>query len=72
MAGFTQEEVAERLMQPLSFVAKYATGERRIDVVELLQITDALRIGYVCDSASDEENPARLLSQNSAAASSAW
>jgi len=44
MAGFTQAEVAKRLMQPLSFVAKYAAGARRIDVVELLQITDALRM----------------------------
>ena len=37
-AGLTQEEVASRLGRPQSFVSKYETGERRLDVLELRQI----------------------------------
>jgi transcriptional regulator with XRE-family HTH domain len=43
-AGLTQGQVAQRLKRPQSFVAKYEAGERRIDVVEFLQIADALRV----------------------------
>lgn len=42
--GLTQSEVAERLDLPQSFVSKYESGERRIDLVELKQICKALRI----------------------------
>lgn len=41
-AGLTQHEVAKRLKRPQSFIAKYEGGERRIDVLEFLQIADAL------------------------------
>lgn len=41
-AGLTQAEVAERLGRPQSFVAKYEGGERRLDVVELIQVAQAL------------------------------
>jgi transcriptional regulator with XRE-family HTH domain len=41
-AGLTQQDVAERLNKPQSFVAKYEGGERRIDVVEFLVITRAI------------------------------
>jgi transcriptional regulator with XRE-family HTH domain len=34
----TQQELAARLSKPQSFVSKYEHGERRIDVVEFLQI----------------------------------
>ena len=34
-AGLTQEEVAQRLGKPQSFVSKCESGERRVDVVEL-------------------------------------
>jgi len=35
-AGLTQTEAAERLGHPQSFVSKCESGERRVDVVELL------------------------------------
>ena len=38
----TQHDVAKRLKRPQSFVAKYEGGERRVDVVEFLQIAEAL------------------------------
>ncbi|MGG5890690.1 helix-turn-helix domain-containing protein [Falsiroseomonas sp. HC035] len=41
-AGLTQVELATRLGRPQSFVSKYETGERRLDVVEFLEIAEAL------------------------------
>jgi transcriptional regulator with XRE-family HTH domain len=41
-AGLTQQDVADRLGRPQSFVAKYEGGERRLDVVEFLQVAIAL------------------------------
>ena len=41
-AKIAQRELASRLSKPQSFVSKYESGERRLDVVELLQIADAL------------------------------
>lgn len=41
-AGLTQAEVAERLDRPQSFVAKYEGGERRLDVVELIEVARVL------------------------------
>ena len=41
-AGLTQEDVARRLRRPQSFVSKYETGERRLDIIELLDVAEAL------------------------------
>lgn len=43
-AGLTQAEVAERLELPQSFVSKYESGERRLDLIELRQICKVLKI----------------------------
>lgn len=43
-AGFTQSELAKRLGQPQSFVSKYESGERRLDLVELRHICEAVGI----------------------------
>ena len=37
-AGMTQQQVADRLKKHQSFVAKYEAGERRLDVVEFLEV----------------------------------
>jgi transcriptional regulator with XRE-family HTH domain len=42
-AGFTQQQLADRLEKPQSFVSKYEKGERRLDVAEFLAILQALR-----------------------------
>lgn len=51
-AGLTQANLAEQLNRPQSFVSKYERGERRLDVVELLEVTDTLRV-----------DPAKLIQQ---------
>jgi len=43
-AGFTQQKLADRLGRPQSFVAKYENCERRLDVVEFLEIARILNI----------------------------
>jgi len=39
----TQVQLAESLNRPQSFVSKYESGERRLDLVEFLEIAIALR-----------------------------
>jgi transcriptional regulator with XRE-family HTH domain len=41
-AGLSQTDLAKRLRKPQSFVSKYESGERRLDLVELKKICDAL------------------------------
>lgn len=41
-AGLTQQQLADRLGKPQSFVAKYEGGERRLDVIEFIAIAHAL------------------------------
>lgn len=50
--GLTQQAVADLLGKPQSFVSKYESGERRLDVVEFIQIAKAL-----------QENPVHLLQE---------
>lgn len=38
----TQADVAERLGRQQSFVAKYEGGERRLDVIEFVEVAEAL------------------------------
>lgn len=43
-AGLTQYELANRLQGPQSFVSKYESGERRLDIIELHTICRSLDI----------------------------
>jgi transcriptional regulator with XRE-family HTH domain len=52
-AGLRQADLAQRLGQPQSFVSKYESGERRLDVLELRTICLAIGISL-------EEFAARL------------
>ena len=40
--GVRQQELAERLGRPQSYVSKYEGGERNIDLVELIDVAKAL------------------------------
>ncbi len=42
-AGLTQMELAQRLGQYQSFVARLESGQRRVDVVEFLQLSEVLQ-----------------------------
>ena len=46
-AGLTQTDVAERLGRSQSFVAKYEGGERRLDAIEFLDISAAIKFSPV-------------------------
>ena len=41
-SGVRQQALAKKLGRPQSFIAKYEGGERRIDVVEFIEIARAL------------------------------
>jgi transcriptional regulator with XRE-family HTH domain len=42
-AGVTQQSLAEKLDKPQSFVSKFESGERRLDVIEFLDVAEALQ-----------------------------
>jgi transcriptional regulator with XRE-family HTH domain len=42
-AGLTQVELAKRLRKPQSYVSKYETGERRLDVPEFIRVCRCLK-----------------------------
>lgn len=46
-AGFTQVQLAKKLGEPQSFVSKYESGERRIDVLELRQVCRACGVSLL-------------------------
>ena len=43
-AGLTQVELARKLGRPQSFVSKYEIGERRLDVVEFVDVAAAIGV----------------------------
>jgi transcriptional regulator with XRE-family HTH domain len=43
-AGLTQAQLAKKLSRPQSFVSKYENGERRLDVVEYIDVARALNL----------------------------
>lgn len=45
--GITQLELADKLSKPQSFVSKIESGERRLDLVELEHICNALNVDLV-------------------------
>ncbi|MBI5588411.1 MAG: helix-turn-helix transcriptional regulator [Deltaproteobacteria bacterium] len=42
--GLTQADVATKLGKPQSYVSKYERGERRLDVVEFLEVARVLGV----------------------------
>jgi transcriptional regulator with XRE-family HTH domain len=46
-AGLRQADLAKRLKQSQSFISKYESGERRLDLLEIRQICEAVGITLV-------------------------
>jgi ribosome-binding protein aMBF1 (putative translation factor) len=46
-AGLTQVELSAQLERPQSFVSKVERGERRLDVIEFLEMARILRLDVV-------------------------
>lgn len=46
-AGLTQAAVAAKLRRPQSFVSKCETGERRLDIVELIDFANAINFDLI-------------------------
>lgn len=42
-AGLTQAKLAKKLRRPQSYVSKYERGDRRLDVIEFLEIARAIK-----------------------------
>jgi len=45
-SNLTQKEVAKRLGRPQSFVSKYEGSERMLDVIDLLDVANALEVPW--------------------------
>jgi transcriptional regulator with XRE-family HTH domain len=60
--GLRQEDLAALLDEPQSFVSKYESGERRLDLVELRQICTAMNVSLL-DLIKRFEEQIRLCSQ---------
>lgn len=43
-ASMTQEQVARKLKRPQSFVSKYESGERQLDVIEFVDVCIAIGV----------------------------
>jgi transcriptional regulator with XRE-family HTH domain len=43
-ASLTQQELADMLGKPQSFIAKYEIGERRLDVIEFIHVCNKLGV----------------------------
>lgn len=43
-AGLSQVELSKKLGKPQSFVSKYESGERRLDILEVRKICEAVGI----------------------------
>jgi transcriptional regulator with XRE-family HTH domain len=42
--NLTQRDVSARLGKPQSYISKYESGERRLDLIEFLEVCEALEI----------------------------
>lgn len=67
-ANLTQAHLAARLNRPQSFVAKYEGGERRLDVIEFMEVAEAIgfdpaefigRFDVGDDDSLDSDTPCR-------------
>lgn len=46
-SGLSQTQLSKIVSKPQSFISKYEIGERRLDVIEFLEISKALNINPI-------------------------
>jgi len=46
-SGMTQTDLAAKLQRPQSFVSKYESGQRHLDVLEFIEVCNALGVSPV-------------------------
>ncbi len=46
-AGLSQRDLSERLAKPQSFVSRYESGQRRLDLLELREICEVVGVPLV-------------------------
>ena len=59
-AELRQDDLADVLGKPQSFVSKYESGERRLDVLELVDICSALGVSLTEFASSLEQRLSKL------------
>lgn len=42
--GYTQDQMANKLSRPQSYVSKYESGERKLDFIDVLEILEVLGV----------------------------
>lgn len=60
-AGLTQSELASRLARDQTFVSKYESGERRLDILELREVCQAIGTDFVTFIRKLDKNLAKHL-----------
>jgi hypothetical protein len=59
--GVTQDELAERLAKPQSFISSYECGQRRLDLLEFMLVMSALKADPVPTFAAIADKSAQLI-----------
>lgn len=54
-AGLTQAELASKIEHPQSYVSKYENGERRLNIVDLVVLCEALNVSLTSFAAKLEK-----------------
>ena len=46
-AGLTQQQLAKKLDKPQSYVSKYEIGERSLDLIEVIEVFEAIGVNPI-------------------------